>query len=80
MTEWVLVRGAKVERTYLEESTAEARAFDWHMRPPPEESEHTHCVICNIAIPWEISPDEQVYQSPYGWLCCYCFEHFVKQH
>ncbi len=77
MSEWILVRGAKIERSFLKDSIAEARSLVWNPRLPPEE-DHSHCIICNVAIPWDIEPGEQVYQSTYGWLCSYCYTHFVS--
>jgi hypothetical protein len=76
--EWVVVRCARIERSFLESNFDEAKSVHWSPTIGPTDGFHSHCMICNIAIPWETSPDEQIYSSGTAFLCSFCFERFVK--
>lgn len=69
---------ARIKRSFLESTIEEARSASWIPTAGLEESDHRHCMICNIAIPWETSQGEQIYSSETAFLCSFCFQIFVK--
>lgn len=73
MTEWVIVNGARIERTFLEANVAEARSYTWKRGQWDEPGEHGHCMICSISI----SEGDMCYHCKEGQLCPYCYERFV---
>lgn len=72
--ERVLVNGAWIEQSYLDENVAEARSYSWVAERMADNATHDHCIICGIAI----SPGDNCYYSQFGRLCPYCFDTFVK--
>ncbi len=74
MAEWVLVNGARIERSFLEESVSEAREYAWEKTHWEHPNDHGHCAVCNI----ELTDHDVCYQSAGGWLCPYCFERFMQ--
>jgi len=77
MTEWVLVNGARIERTFLEENIAEALKLSWRrVSNWGRSDDHRHCIICNVAV----SGTETCYRSPSAWLCDYCYGEYVAAH
>ncbi len=78
MDSWILVNGAKIERKFFEENVAEAKGLKWKQAAFPLDNNHSHCLICNIAIPSKKNKNEKNYKSENGWLCEYCFKHFIE--
>ena len=73
MTEWVMVNGARVERSFLQANICEARTYAWEKVRWAKAGDHRHCMVCNVAL----SGNDECYSSSGGWLCTYCFETFV---
>ena len=73
MTEWVLVNGSRIKRSFLEADVAEAREYVWK-KARWELEEHGHCMVCAIAV----SPEDPGHRSACGWLCPYCFARFLN--
>jgi len=75
MTDWVLVNGARIERSFLRENVSEARTYAWEKGRWEGTGDHGHCFVCNVAL----SGGNVCYRSDGGWLCPYCFGAFVAQ-
>jgi hypothetical protein len=73
MSDWIMVNGARIERSYLRENISEAKTYSWEKRGWDMADDHGHCMICNIAL----SVGDVGYRSEAGWLCSYCFETFL---
>jgi hypothetical protein len=73
--EYVEVNGAKIEKEHFESSLAEARSVSWEEKRFPEQLDHSHCIVCSIQIPGE--NDSKTYRSRIGWLCGYCYDHYL---
>ena len=73
MTEWVMVNGARIERSFLQENVSEARTYAWGKGRLEMPEEHGHCMVCNVAL----SGNDECYCSKGGLLCPYCLETFV---
>jgi len=73
MTEWVIVNGARIERSFLEENVSEAREYTWQRTRWEKANDHGHCIVCNVSI----SGSDVCYRSCGGWLCPYCFDRFL---
>lgn len=71
----IFVNGAWIDRDFFEENLNDAKTVSWRPSVVEIEDDHHHCMICNKAIGPFI--DEQVYESTIGWLCSYCYEHFI---
>lgn len=80
MEDYIEVGGARIERSYFEESVAEAREMSWHPATVPDQDEHVHCFICWKAIPWEPKPRAAVFRSRGGWLCGDCHGRLILPH
>ena len=79
MAEWIDINGAKIEKQFLEENVAEAKTSTWKPAQWPKNLDHSHCIICTIAIPYKNeSPSAAYYKSEGGWLCAYCYERFMR--
>lgn len=72
--EWVFVNGARIERKYLAANVSEARQAVWTLSNGREVQEHTHCIICNIAI----ARGDDCYQADCGWICLSCHRRFIE--
>jgi len=75
MAEWVLVNGARIERSFLEENVSEARGYLWHKTRWDHPKDHGHCMICNAAL----AEGNVCYRSEGGWLCPSCLERFIAR-
>jgi hypothetical protein len=75
MAEWVVVNGARIERSFLEENVREARKYVWKKTRWARSSDHVHCIVCNV----ELTDHDACYRSEEEWLCPYCFERFLQQ-
>ena len=75
MTDWVIVNGARIERSFLRDNVSEARTYAWEKSRWEKAGDHGHCMVCNVAL----SGDDVCYRSEGGWLCPYCFETFVDR-
>lgn len=75
MVDWVMVNGARIERSFLEENVSEARERTWHQTCWEESKNHRHCMICRAPL----AGGDVCYRSKGGWLCPYCFERFVSR-
>lgn len=77
VSKWVQVQGAKIERTFFGENLAEAKSYKWEKKEFPKTQDHSHCIICDLTIPQE---DQALYyKSKGGWLCAYCYDHFLAK-
>ncbi len=74
MPTFVQVNGAKIEKTFFDENVKEAQGYDWSLQKLPPDREHAHCIVCDVTIEQGIP----AYKSRGGWLCPYCYDHFVK--
>ena len=75
MAEWVMVNGARIERSFLQENVSEARTYVWERGRWEKADDHGHCMVCNVAL----SESDVCYRSKGGRLCPYCFETFVTR-
>ena len=76
MSEWVMVNGARIERSFLEANIAEARAAgDWKQGRFSDASGHTHCIVCGVTI----ANDDVGFRSTHGWACAHCYGAFVSR-
>ena len=75
---WIEVNGAKIEETFLEENIAEAKTYKWECTQWSSDLDHSHCIVCTVAIPDKPGLLAILYKSEGGWLCAYCYENFVK--
>lgn len=75
MTDWVMVNGARIERSFLRDNVSEARTYAWERRRWEKSNDHGHCMVCNVSL----SAGDVCYCSEGGWLCPYCFETFVAR-
>ncbi|MBL8862124.1 MAG: hypothetical protein JNK02_08935 [Planctomycetes bacterium] len=73
VVDWVVINGARIERSFFEENVSEAREYSWELTRWENPEDHGHCMICNVAL----AGRDECYQSESGWLCPYCFESFV---
>ena len=73
MSDWILVNGARIERSFFRENVSEARTYSWEKSRWEVANDHGHCMLCNIAL----SGSDVCYRSKGGCLCSYCFETFV---
>lgn len=73
MAEWVMVNGARIERSFLEENVAEARSYSWESTRWEKGNDHGHCMVCSVVL----TGDMPCYCSKGGWLCPHCFGAFV---
>ena len=77
MNEWIEVNGAKIKKDFFEENLAEARSYKWEKSPHPKDLDHSHCLICDAAIPELDNVERTAYKSKFGWLCNYCYKTFI---
>jgi hypothetical protein len=75
MAEWVMVNGARIERSFLEENVEEAEEYVWVSTHWDQADDHGHCMVCNVTL----VGSDPCYGSDGGWLCEYCFEAFIAQ-
>jgi hypothetical protein len=68
------VNGAKIEKTFFDGNVKEARCYDWSLEQLSPDREHAHCIVCEVTIKQGVA----AYRSRGGWLCTYCYDHFVK--
>jgi len=73
--EFIDVNGARIERTLFEDNVEEARDCVWHPAPYSQADNHTHCIVCIIAI----SAGDSAFQSGMRWLCRYCHTTYVER-
>lgn len=74
MAEWILVNGARLEKSFFEANLVEARGCDWQPCVRRPEKPHKHCVVCGIA------SDESAgvgWCSDTRWLCQSCHREFI---
>jgi len=74
MPTFVEINGATIEKTFFDENVNEARSYNWSLQQLPPNREHAHCIVCDVTIAQGIS----ALKSRGGWLCPYCYDHFVK--
>ncbi len=70
---WIMVNGAKIERSFFEENVSEARSYSWIKTHWKAAEGHGHCMVCGLTI----SGKDICYRSKGGWLCGYCYDKFV---
>ncbi len=75
MTEWVMVNGARIKRSILQELVAEALEYKWEQTHWDKVGDHGHCMVCGVTL----SGSDPCSRSEGGWLCPYCFETFVAR-
>jgi hypothetical protein len=76
MTDWVVVNGARIERSFLEGAVAEVRRHSWQSTTwegADKGGDHAHSEVCSCAL----SGRDSCYRSKAGWLCPHCFQAFV---
>ena len=73
----VFVNGAWIDRDFLDENIREARGTTWVKVAIDPLEEHHHCIVCDLTIGHQTS--SYAYKSPIGWLCTYCYEHFIDE-
>lgn len=74
MVDWVMVNGARIERTFFEENVSEARRYNWLQTRWGNPNDHAHCMICGVVL----SRGDICYRSDGGWVCPHCYENFVS--
>jgi hypothetical protein len=74
MAEYVLVNGARMEKTFFDENVAEAKGCVWRPATVCEKIGHQHCMVCMNAI----AVGEDARNADYRWICCYCYEHYIN--
>jgi hypothetical protein len=74
MPEWIIVNGARIERSFFQENVAEARSCAWLKTVWEDVGNHGHCMICGVPL----CEGESCLRSKNGWLCTYCFDTFVN--
>ena len=75
VAEWIIVNGARIERSFLEANVAEARSCVWQKTRWATADDHGHCMICSIAL----GDTDPCYRSKGGWLDEYCFGRFIQR-
>jgi hypothetical protein len=78
MDNWTYINGSKIEKKFFEENLSEAKQLSWKEAAFPLDNDHSHCIICGIAVPSKKNKTEKNYKSDNGWLCEYCFKHFIQ--
>jgi hypothetical protein len=78
VSKWVEVNGAQIEREFFEQNVREARSYEWVEIDISSLSEHSHCIVCGIAIGDGLPGPRRAFQSKGGHICDYCYEHFVE--
>ena len=77
----ITVHGSQWERTYIQDSVADARQRTWQpSRCTVAAKDHGHCMVCW----WELyeSPDSsrtEAFASESHWLCGECHERFMER-
>jgi hypothetical protein len=76
MSDWVMVNGARIERSFLEANIAEVRSVgNWNEGRFSDASGHTHCIVWGVAI----AKGDVGFESTHGWVCAYCYGTFVSR-
>ena len=75
MTDWVVVNGARIERSYFEANLEEARSVKWSESAGEESKVHIHCMVCGVAI----GASETRMISSAGYLCLSCYDQFLRE-
>jgi hypothetical protein len=78
VSEWIDINGARIEKGFFEENVREAKRYTWTEIDSSKLDKHVHCLVCGIVIGDQTSEPEKLYKSSGGWLCSYCYQHFVK--
>ena len=76
--EWIEVNGAKLEKDYFDANVREAKGHNWSEMSAADLAEHKHCMICWAAIDPEPKSAVLIYASKRGFVCAYCWGHFLK--
>ena len=76
MTEIIEVNGAKMDKDYFNENVQEAKQLTWKEVKMNSLKDHTHCIICTIAMPNNQS--ETAFQSNSLTLCSFCHSSYLK--
>ena len=67
----IKVNGALIEKEFFEENIQEARAYSWVEQPMVKINDHSHCIVCTIALPNNES--DRVFVSGSFLLCHSCY-------
>jgi hypothetical protein len=76
MPDWVIVRGARIERAQFDDNVRDARSHEW-IKNQSAIVGHHHCMICAMAMDEVLTKREDIYRSRVGWLCSFCYANFV---
>jgi hypothetical protein len=74
MAEWIIVNGARIEKSYFDANVTEARSKTWTPARWDKTSDHGHCLVCGVTISLD-KPD--YFRSGSTSLCSYCFRNYV---
>lgn len=75
MPEWILVNGARVERTFFEDNLLEAKTCNWRPCERHPDKSHKHCLICGVA---SSESSAAGWCSDVRWLCESCHGQFME--
>ncbi|MDA3798973.1 MAG: hypothetical protein PF692_07825 [Kiritimatiellae bacterium] len=75
MTRYININGADIDKDFLNENIEDAKSYKWILEPVPFENSHVHCIICGVPI----ESGYNALKSNGGWLCNYCYEHFINR-
>jgi hypothetical protein len=78
MNTWIEVNGARVEKEFFDANVREAKGYDWVEIRAADLVEHVHCMICGVTIDPQSSPAIRAYKSKGGYVCSYCYDHYLK--
>lgn len=74
--EFIVVNGARMERSFFEENLSEAKSLVWMSASNIQKGDHHHCVVCTIPIT-QFS-EAQAYRSGNRFLCEFYFKTYLK--
>ena len=62
---------------FLKDTIEWAKGYEWKKSNGKSIDDHDHCWICNR--PLKTDDDNEKYESSTGYICGYCFDHFIKE-
>jgi len=73
MSTWI-----EIEKEYFDKNIREARDYEWIEIRAAHLAEHVHCMICGVTIDTKSPMTTCAHKSKAGYVCAYCFDHFLK--
>ena len=72
----VIINGSTMDKDFFEDNLKEARSLDWERFDASTIADHSHCIVCTIALPNDTNG--VAYGAKNLVLCRFCHDTYLE--